>query len=98
MTEPGPRQNLLWRVAGMGKYRRGMGVARRSPRIKPVRRPSVLDEYAGQWVALKDGRVIAHGDNSRDVVRQMRQMGQTAEGAVLQRAPEPTEALAVGLG
>jgi Family of unknown function (DUF5678) len=91
-------RRCLWRVACLAKYRCGMGVARKSPRIQPVRRSSVLDEYAGQWVAVKDGQVIAHGRNSRDVVRQMRQMGPAAEGAVLQRAPEPTEALAVGLG
>lgn len=75
-----------------------MSVARKGPRIQPVRRPSVLDDYAGLWVAVKDGRVIAHGHDSRHVVREMRRMGRAAEGAVLQRSPEPTEALAVGLG
>ncbi len=88
----------LWRVVCLATYSCGMGVSRRSPRITPVRRSSVLDEYAGQWVAVKDGRVIAHSYNSREVVRQMRRLGEAAEGAVLQRAPEPTEALAVGLG
>ena len=90
--------NCLWRVACLASYRRGMGIARRSRRIQPARRLHVLDQYAGQWVALKDGRVIAHSADARDVVRQMRQMGREAEGAVLQRAAEATEALSVGLG
>jgi uncharacterized protein DUF5678 len=91
-------QRCLWRGACLATYRCAMGIARRSSRIEPVRRSSTLDAFAGQWVAVKDGRVIAHGFNSRDVVRQMRQMGRAAEGAVLQRAPKPDEALAVGLG
>jgi hypothetical protein len=88
----------LWRVACLATYRCGMAVGRKSPRIEPVRRSAALDTFAGQWVAVKDGRVIVHGFNSRDVVAQMRQMGPAAHGAVLQRAPKPTEALAVGLG
>jgi hypothetical protein len=88
----------LWRVACRAGYRRGMAIARKSRPIQPARRPSALEAYAGQWVAVKDGVVIAHAPNSRDVVRQMRLMGPAAEGAVLQRAAQPDEALAVGLG
>jgi Ni/Co efflux regulator RcnB len=69
-----------------------------SPRIQPAKRPAALDDYAGQWVALKDGRVIAHSPDARTVVREMRRMGRAAEGAVLQRASRPADALAVGLG
>lgn len=89
---------LLWRVACLARYRSGMGIARKSTPIRPARRPSTLDQYPGEWVALKDGVVIAHGPDSRDVVRQMRQMGPDAEGAVLQRSAQAEEALAVGLG
>jgi len=88
----------IWRAPGRLSYLRGMGIGRRSTRLEPVRRPSVLDEYAGEWVAIKDGRVIAHSPSSRQVVRQMRKLGPAAEGAVLQRSATPTEALAVGLG
>ncbi|MGI8628110.1 MAG: DUF5678 domain-containing protein [Geodermatophilaceae bacterium] len=75
-----------------------MSVARRPDRVEAVRRPDVLDGYVGEWVALKDGRVIAHSPSSREVVRLMRKMGGEAHGAVLQRAARETEALAVGLG
>jgi len=98
MTAPNLVWRSIWRVACTAKYRRGVGISRKGPRIEPARRPEALDAYAGQWVALKDGEVIAHSPDPRSVVREMRRMGQAAEGAVLQRAPEPSEALAVGLG
>jgi len=89
----------LWRVARRLPYVRGMGgIARRSGKATLVPRPSVLDNYAGEWVAVKDGRVIAHSSSSREVVRQMKKLGPKAEGAVLQRAASAAEALAVGLG
>ena len=98
MTAADLLRRTVWRVACTAKYRCGMGVARSGPRIEPVRRPGVLDEYAGQWVAIKDGQVIAHSTDPRDVVGEMRRLGAASEGAVLQRAPEVSDALAVGLG
>lgn len=91
-------RELVWRSSGQTPYRRVMGIARRGKRVQPVPRLQALDEYAGQWVAVKNGRVIAHSPSSREVVRQLRRMGPEAKGAVLQRAATPTEALAVGLG
>lgn len=75
------------------------GIAPRGPRIPPVPRDPALDRHVGEWVAIKDGRVIAHGPNARDVVQQMRQLpAEQRKGAVLQRSARPTEALAIGLG
>ena len=88
----------LWRGAQRIAYGRGMGVARRSAKVDPVPRERVLDEHVGEWVAVKDGRVIAHSPSSREVVRQMRKLGADADGAILQRSSTETEALAVGLG
>jgi hypothetical protein len=92
------RRRLVWCFDAVAKYTQNMSVARRGPRIEPVKRPANLDKFAGQWVAVKDGQVIAHSPDPRSVVREMRGMGQLAEGAALQRAPRPSEALAVGLG
>ena len=75
-----------------------MGIARSSRHIDPIRREPVLDRYAGEWVALKDNEVIAHARDAREVVRQMRALGDAAHGAVLQRASVASEALAVGMG
>lgn len=88
----------VWRGVKGSAYRRRMGMARKSGRIEPVRRPAILDEFPGEWVAIKDGRVIAHAVNSRAVVQELKRIGTPARGAVLQRAAEPAEAVAVGLG
>jgi Family of unknown function (DUF5678) len=98
MIGPNLLRRSIWRVPCFAKYRRGMGIARSGPRIEAAKRPAVLDDFPGQWVALKDGRVIAHSPDPRTVVREMRRMGTSAEGAVLQRAPRPSDAVAVGLG
>lgn len=91
-------QRTVWRVACQLPYFRGMGVARRGRKLRPIERSAVLDKHVGEWVAVKDGVVIAHSTSSREVVRLMRQMGPVSKGAVLQRVAEPTDALAVGLG
>jgi uncharacterized cupin superfamily protein len=75
-----------------------MGVARRGNKVDPIPRDRALDAYAGQWVALKDGVVIAHAASSRDVVRELKRMGPGGEGAVLHRAATEDEPLSVGLG
>jgi hypothetical protein len=88
----------LWRrLASLG-YRRGVGPARRHHPVQPVPRLQALDQYPGEWVAVKDGVVIAHSPSSREVVRQLQKLGPNAKDAVLQRAATSTEAIAVGLG
>jgi hypothetical protein len=87
-----------WASGPTSRYGPDMGIARSSRHIDPVRRLAVLDEYAGEWVAIKDDNVIAHSSDPREVVRQMRRLGAAAQGAVLQRASVATEALAVGMG
>ncbi len=66
-------------------------------KVNPIPRDKALDSYAGQWVALKDGVVVAHGSSSRDVVRQLKRMGTDGKDAVLHRAASDDEALSVGL-
>lgn len=92
----GPRK--LWRVITTYSYICGMAVARSGKKVSPVPRDKALDAYTGQWVAIKDGVVVAHGRSSRDVVRQLHKMGAAGKGAVLHRAASPDEPLAVGLG
>lgn len=66
---------------------------------RPAYTQPALDRHVGEWVAIKDGKVIAHGPNARHVVQQMRQLpAEQSRGAVLQRSARPTEALAIGLG
>jgi hypothetical protein len=88
----------LWRRVNRSNYSRDMGIARGKGRMPAVPRPTSLDRYAGQWVAVKDGKVVAHARRSREVVAKMQALGSSADGAVLQRAAAPTDAVAVGLG
>lgn len=92
------RLRQLWRAAGASAYRRGMARPRPTPRLVPVPREKALSAHPGEWVAVKEGRVIAHHSSSREVVRMLRAQGRAAEGAVLHRSAQPTEAIAVGLG
>lgn len=95
-----PRFNpvALWRGALQRKYSRDMGSTGRGRPVRPVPRLAVLDEYAGLWVAVKDGEVIAHAPTSRGVARELLRLGERAKGAVLQRVATAHEPLSVGLG
>ncbi len=73
-------------------------IGRRGPRLELTPRDPVLDEFAGQWVALKDGRVIASHPKASEVAKALLALGEAGEGAVLQRAAGPLEAVAIGMG
>lgn len=84
---------LLVRYAGQ------MGLARRHKGpFEPERRPSELQKYVGLWVAVKDGKVIAAAETSRDLVHSVRKLGSRGEGAVAQRVPKPSNSSLVGVG
>jgi len=66
-------------------------------RVEPVRRNQELDAaYLGQWVAVKDGSVVAHSQHPSGLVNQLRGLGDEAKGAVVQRIPVPGEPLYLG--
>jgi hypothetical protein len=90
----------LWRVARQSRYGRGMG--RQQPRqpMEPERRSPELDEWAGYWVAVKDGKVIATGRSSLELVdalHKLRPVG-AGKGAVAQYVPVPSDAVTIGVG
>jgi len=87
----------LGRVFNRWRYARGMG--RHSPRrVEPERRPAGIDRWAGLWVAVKDGKVIAEAQTSRELVPRLRSMGPAGEGAVAQFVPERTDDIVIGVG
>lgn len=45
-----------------------------------------LEKHRGEWVAIKDGKVVASGKNASDVVRQLRE--QEIVDAALHRVAE----------
>lgn len=66
-------------------------------RVEPIRRDRAVDAaYPGQWVAVKGRAVVAHSQHPRDLVRQMRDLGEATKGAIVQRIPVPGEPLDCG--
>ncbi len=87
----------LWRVFNAPAYGRGMR-RRRAPVVEREQRPADLADWAGKWVAVKDGRVIAAAHSSRELVPQVRALGLAGEGAVAQFVPPPSETVVIGVG
>lgn len=85
---------LLRRVAG-GAYARLMP-RRRLPHAEPVPYPEGLDEFAGMWVALVDGKVKAAAPTSSQIVYEIKKRGIT--GATVEYVPRPSSGVKVGLG
>ena len=88
----------LWRVVKDLTYRRGMS-QRRQFHVEPIRRPVGLDSYAGMWVAVKDGVVVAAAYNSRDLgpddgAREGARRGRRRRAVV----PTPSEDIVIGVG
>ena len=76
-----------------------MPVARQpSGPMEPTRRPAGLDEFLGKWVAMKNGRVVAAADSSRELAYALNKLGSSAEGSVMRYVAEPSNSVMVGLG
>ena len=62
-------------------------------RIGPVRRNPALDEYEGEWVAVKNGKVVAHAPRSTDLVPLVRALpAELRDGAVVEYVQPPSNA------
>ena len=87
-------RRILRRVTAALGYRRGMA------RWEPERGPAELygPEFAGKWVAVKDGQIIACANNARELVPRLHEMGSKAEGAVAQYVPFHSDAIMIGVG
>ena len=66
--------------------------------LEPERKLPDLDRWAGLWIAVKDGEVIAAAHNSRDLVPMLIEKGPAAVGAVAQYVPHPSDTIVVGVG
>jgi Family of unknown function (DUF5678) len=67
-------------------------------RVEPERRLAGIDHWAGLWVAIKDGEVIAASENSRDLVAMVRSKGAAGDGAVAQYVPRRSDEIMIGVG
>lgn len=75
-------------------------ISRRSPRaLEPIHRLPHLDSWAGHWVAIKGGEIIAAAETSSELTYRLREMGPKAKGAVTEFVrPGHEDAYAVGVG
>lgn len=88
-------RRFLWWVSEDLRY--GCGMAR-PERLAPEPQPADLTRWAGCWVALKNGEVIAAAHNARELVPQLHEMGSSADGAVARYVPRPSDAIVIGVG
>jgi len=66
--------------------------------MKPERAMPGLDKWAGMWIAVKDGKVIAAAYNSRDLVPMVKELGEAGRGAVAQFVPPRSDDIVIGVG
>jgi hypothetical protein len=91
-------RSSVWRVVAKIAYLRGMGKYGHRSRVEPVRQLPGLLRWAGMWVAVKDGEVIAAAHNSRELVPMVKSKGEGARGAVAQYVPQPSDEIVIGVG
>lgn len=95
----GDRWDVARRVGLTSAYRRLMAIARRPERrLAPIEATIGLEKYEGLWIAVKDERVVAAAETTRELVYALAKIGPSAEGATMQRVPKPENGLLVGLG
>jgi uncharacterized protein DUF5678 len=75
-----------------------MGQRRRNRHVEPERALPGLERWAGMWVAVKDDKVVAAANNSRDLVPEVRKLGEAGRGAVAQFVPPRSDEIVIGVG
>jgi hypothetical protein len=87
-------------MRGDVKYPGTVPIARSAGRsVPPVPHLEELDRWTSHWVAVKDGKVIAASESSRDLAYQLRKLGSRARGAVTEYVrPDSDDTYVVGGG
>jgi hypothetical protein len=66
--------------------------------MRPLPYLRELDRYVSQWVAVKDGHVVAFADDSTALALRLRELGANGRGAVMQFVQPEADAYIVGVG
>jgi hypothetical protein len=75
-----------------------MGRARHRKRLPRERQPDELRTYAGHWVAVKGGKVVAVSDSSLGLVAEVHKLGAEGRGAVAQYVAPHSNSIVIGVG
>lgn len=94
------KPSLTRATRGTAEYPGRVALAKSAGRsVPPVPHMEELDRWTGQGVAVKDGKVIAASESSRDLAYQLRKLGSRASGAAAEYVrPDRDEAYVVGVG
>lgn len=87
--------NVLWRVARLAGYGRGMS---KPQRMEPERLSDEVMAWEGHWVALKDGVVLEAALNPEDLVMKVQLLGEKGRGAVSRYIPRRSDVIVIGMG
>lgn len=92
----GPR----WRpYRGEAKYSARVTDGRKVRRVAPVPRPEALDAYAGLWVGVVDGEVVAAAETSHQLALKLHDMDhRKREQLVVEYVRPTTDSYIVGVG
>jgi hypothetical protein len=60
--------------------------------------PDALSTYAGLWVAVLEGQIVAAAGTTRELVHELAKLGERGRGATMQKVPAAERGLMVGLG
>ena len=88
----------LWRAVTRSAYSWGMGRNGHADRLPRERQPEELRHYAGLWVAVKDGEVVAVSGSSLGLVSEVHNLGDRGRGAVAQYVAPHSDSIVIGVG
>ncbi len=98
MTRPA-RSVRRWLRRSRRGYRGVVGNSRPQQRLAPIPRPAGLEQYAGMWVAVIAGEVVAAEETSRALAFRLHQMDHLKRRRAVMEYVRPTAAAyVVGAG
>jgi hypothetical protein len=69
-----------------------------SGRIPPSPRPEGIEDHAGRWVAVADGKIVAAADSSRELAVRLKELGSLGQDAAMQFVRPPVAGYVIGVG
>jgi len=88
-----------WTRRSSQRYGASMASATARPRIRPVPRPRMLDDYDGCWVAVANNKVVAAAETSHQLALQLQALDhRISRAAVVEYVRPSADTYIVGVG